>query len=718
LQFGTVILRAVLSALLTITIGSAQQAQQSTVPRLIQFSGVLKDNQNKPLSGTVTVTFSIYAGQQDNSPLWSETQQVALGPDGSYTALLGSASEGGVPAELFSKAEARWLGIQTPEQMEGPRILLASVPYALKAADAETLGGKPAAAYLTTDGQMGQSQSGGSAATAAPLVVAQGVTPATTPSGSGVADYIPLWTNGTTLGDSILFQSGTAMQVNGTLALPALGTATSSTGYNSRSFDFFASAYNSSSKAAVAQHFRWEAEPVSSNTSSASGKIDLLYASGTGTPAETGLSISSKGILTFAAHQTLPAVSGSETVSGNVSAAQLISTVAQGTAPLKVTSTTQVANLNASYLDGLSAGAFALRGAPNTFLGTQTISGALNLTGPINSTLILQASVHDPSTGNTSANVIGGFPGNTVTNNATGATIGGGGGCGVTCYQNAVSDDFGTVGGGLRNTAGAGNGQGSYSTVGGGDGNIASGQYSTVGGGAKNTASGQLATMSGGDGNTASGTYSTVGGGIANAASGSSSTVPGGGGNTASGQNSFAAGYSANAVDDNSFVWCQLNGNTCTSIGTSTFTVAVQGPIFFSTPDGSQGCILSPGSSGWSCTSDRNLKNNIRSIDSRSVLERVARMPISEWSMKSDKDNHNHIGPMAQDFYVAFGLGDSDKYIAQGDAQGVALASIQGLYRVVQEKDRQIRDLTEQLRELQQQIKQIAAQLPTPRRRN
>jgi trimeric autotransporter adhesin len=78
------------------------------------------------------------------------------------------------------------------------------------------------------------------------------------------------------------------------------------------------------------------------------------------------------------------------------------------------------------------------------------------------------------------------------------------------------------------------------------------------------------------------------------------------------------------------------------------------------------------------------LKENIRSIDSRSVLASVATMPISQWQMKSDPAGRNHIGPMAEDFYAAFGLGDSDKYIAQGDAQGVALASIQGLYRIGQ----------------------------------
>jgi hypothetical protein len=87
-----------------------------------------------------------------------------------------------------------------------------------------------------------------------------------------------------------------------------------------------------------------------------------------------------------------------------------------------------------------------------------------------------------------------------------------------------------------------------------------------------------------------------------------------------------------------------------------------------------------------------------------SVLEGVAHMPISQWSMKADTAGHNHIGPMAQDFYAAFGLGDDDKYIAQGDTQGVALASIQGLYQLVLEKDEQIRRLQTALELLETRV--------------
>src|SRR6516165_899861 len=93
---------AVFAVLFPISSVNAQQSQPSlqastppaVVPRLIQFNNVLKDGQNKPLSGVVPVTFAIYARQDDNRALWMETQDVTLASDGSYAVLLGSASQG------------------------------------------------------------------------------------------------------------------------------------------------------------------------------------------------------------------------------------------------------------------------------------------------------------------------------------------------------------------------------------------------------------------------------------------------------------------------------------------------------------------------------------------------------------------------------------------------------------------------------------------------
>jgi hypothetical protein len=87
------------------------------------------------------------------------------------------------------------------------------------------------------------------------------------------------------------------------------------------------------------------------------------------------------------------------------------------------------------------------------------------------------------------------------------------------------------------------------------------------------------------------------------------------------------------------------------------------------------------------------VKRDIEPVDDRAVLEAVARLPVSTWSYKSDDPSVRHMGPMAQDFKAAFGLGDTDRAYYPIDAHGVALASIQALYERVQEMDVRIQRL-------------------------
>lgn len=91
--------------------------------------------------------------------------------------------------------------------------------------------------------------------------------------------------------------------------------------------------------------------------------------------------------------------------------------------------------------------------------------------------------------------------------------------------------------------------------------------------------------------------------------------------------------------------------------------------------------------------SDRNIKENFQEIDPQEILEKVAALPITRWNYIADKEDTPHLGPMAQDFYAAFGLGDDDKRIPLMDNSGVALTAIQGLHQVVQAKDRMIAEL-------------------------
>src|SRR5215469_9034911 len=127
---------------------SAPSAATAVVPTLVNFSGKLSDENGKPLSGIVGVTFLLYKDQQGGAPLWMETQNVQLDNGGHYSVLLGSTTSQGIPADVFSSGEARWLGVQQQSEAEQPRIMLLSVPYALKAGDAATVGGLPASAFV------------------------------------------------------------------------------------------------------------------------------------------------------------------------------------------------------------------------------------------------------------------------------------------------------------------------------------------------------------------------------------------------------------------------------------------------------------------------------------------------------------------------------------------------------------------------------------------
>ena len=120
----------------------AVPSASTDVPRLIKFFGTAKDETGKLMTGPVGITFSLYQDQQGGNPLWVETQNVQADAVGHYTAMLGSATTEGMPLEVFSSGEAQWLGVQIQGQPAQARVLLVSVPYALKAHEAETLSGR------------------------------------------------------------------------------------------------------------------------------------------------------------------------------------------------------------------------------------------------------------------------------------------------------------------------------------------------------------------------------------------------------------------------------------------------------------------------------------------------------------------------------------------------------------------------------------------------
>ncbi len=142
-------------------------------PRLLKFTGVLKNPVGAPLRGVLAIKFVIYTDSTGGTPLWQETQNTEIDQSGHYEVLLGANSSDGVPKELFATAEPRWLAVQAliPGREEEPRVLLSSVPYALQAENAQTLGGLPASAFAKVNtAAPSESTAGASAVIANPLI--------------------------------------------------------------------------------------------------------------------------------------------------------------------------------------------------------------------------------------------------------------------------------------------------------------------------------------------------------------------------------------------------------------------------------------------------------------------------------------------------------------------------------------------------------------------
>ena len=122
---------------------------------------------------------------------------------------------------------------------------------------------------------------------------------------------------------------------------------------------------------------------------------------------------------------------------------------------------------------------------------------------------------------------------------------------------------------------------------------------------------------------------------------------------------------------------------------------------------------LNVGNGCYGCNppSDRNLKANFSTINPRFILDRLSTIPIQSWNYKSESDAVRHIGPMAQDFRAAFGLGKDDHTLNTVDVNGVTMASIQALYQMMQEKDRQIEQQELKNKAQSRQIEQLQVQL-------
>jgi len=196
-----------------VAVSPAQQASTTAVPNLISYSGTLVPSSGLAVpANTVGVTFAIYRQQDGGAPLWLETQNVTPDSSGHYSVLLGSTRAEGIPADLFNTQEQRWLGVREQGQAEQPRVLLVSVPYALKAADAETLAGFPASAFIrATDLNITAPPATGPQPSQVAARLRNAATPCTTLTSDGAAkaNQVSKFTAPCKLEPSQIFDNGT-----------------------------------------------------------------------------------------------------------------------------------------------------------------------------------------------------------------------------------------------------------------------------------------------------------------------------------------------------------------------------------------------------------------------------------------------------------------------------------------------------------------------------
>jgi hypothetical protein len=341
------------------------------------------------------------------------------------------------------------------------------------------------------------------------------------------------------------------------------------------------------------------------------------------------------------------------------------------------------------------------------------------------------------------------------------ATVGGGQG-------NTTSGYWTTVSGGSGNVAAAGT-----ATVSGGADNVASGVGATVGGGQDNIASGSEATVPGGFNNTAAGDFSFAAGLNAQALHRGSfvwSDYTPGASFPSTANNQFSVRASGGirfagdvAFDTSTYHHLSLSGGNSLgflygSYNRPTFGDGIHlGYNYYADAGGSDhifrsdgatsriqvgygSIILSTGGVGvvptaqqlvvvpgsvtvngtFNNNSDRNAKQDFAPVSPSQILQKVAQLPISEWSYKTDSATR-HIGPMAQDFHAAFNVGTDEKHLAPIDEGGVALAAIQALNQKLSEqqaalqgKDSEIQELRQAVAELQKAIRNINPKAQEP----
>jgi hypothetical protein len=302
---------------------------KSSVPLLVRFSGTLLELTGATSSGQQNVTFSLYGQQTGGAPLWAETQTVLPDKDGNVAVLLGAASSLGIPASIFASGLPRWVGMTPNDGMERSRVVLSSVPYALKAADADTLGGLGAEQFVSV--QQLSSMLGGIkpnlpiAIKWLPRITPQGSQPqyeATSPNGpsfisdatigppfqvaspsivSGLnVDFLHGFTDAefAKISQNNLFSQ--MQSFAGGIDLPATTAESNAPNMvDSAPLNFDSTSVDPQTGVKSTERLTWISEPTVGPNGSPSAKLSLFISINGAQPTSTGLSINSDGSINF-----------------------------------------------------------------------------------------------------------------------------------------------------------------------------------------------------------------------------------------------------------------------------------------------------------------------------------------------------------------------------------------------------------------------------------
>ncbi len=649
-----------------------------TIPRILSYQGKLTDTLGIPVPDTaIQITFRLYTQATGGTPLWSETQTVAP-KDGLFSVLLGT----NTPIPSVPDAGQLFLAMEINSIELSPRLRIGAVAYAYlteRAGNADLLQGKDTTGFVRTS----QPNSITSGMIVDGTIVRSDASPYFKAPYADTADYAKV---APAVDSARVAGNAHKLQNKDTLALSAKfvdeGEANSITSamivdgtiVRNDASPYFKAPYSDTADYAYVSSAVDSAD-VAGNSHKLQGK-DTLALSGKFVDEGQANSITSAMIVDGT-------ITGIDLNQMGANVDQVLKWTPFGWAPRN---------------DSVGGDNAWRRGDPDSVIYTYNQVGiARGKSGNMLHGFFRQTHTNFGvacTTGSEGQNfsycAIGGGQRNVASGPAT--VVAGG-------SYNAASGSNSAVCGGDHNTA-----SGWYSAITGGEQNAASGRYAVVGGGYADTASGYAGFIGGGYGNQAkdssstiaggrynisSAPYAFVGGGYADTASGYAAAVPGGWHNAARGAFSFAAGRYARANHNGSFVFSDSAPSADDSVyteGENQWRVRARGGAwFFSNLEMNTGVVLNPGSNSWSSVCDSSNKEDFREVDKRALLEKIANLRIRNYKLRSQNDGTRHIGPVAQEFYNAFGFGETNTAINMADADGVLFAAIQALYQENQE---------------------------------